>query len=183
MNGKHISWIVLAAVAPALAACSGGNKPNTDFDDAPWEVRVESPTDTLSYVQGEGDEDAVYEPDPPEGPENGGPIVDTPVVAETKTGTSNTTAAGTTPPKADVFTPGWRVQIFASSSMVNADALAEEARSKFTEPVYVVYEPPLYKVRVGDFLSKNEARHMQNRAKAENFDAWIVEALVVRPDR
>jgi cell division septation protein DedD len=149
-----------------------------NFDDHPWEVRVESPLDTVEMVEGEDMAEADLEgmetgrPDFPEGSDEESPVVETPTVTETRTAAV---------PDAEVFTPGWRVQIFASSSMVSADELAATARRTFTEPVYVEYEPPLYKVRVGDFLTKDDARHMMNRAKAEDFDAWIVESLVVRP--
>jgi cell division septation protein DedD len=84
-------------------------------------------------------------------------------------------------PDPEEFTPGWRVQIFASSAMASAEELAKEARRKFTEAVYVEYEPPLYKVRVGDFLTKPAAKQMATRVQAEGYDAWVVETLVVRP--
>jgi cell division septation protein DedD len=159
----------------------GGSKQetSTEFDERPWEIRVESPLDTLAYSEGE--EPAIAgntPPDFPEAADSEAAVPETPVVVETQPGTPGGEAP---PPDPEVFTPGWRVQIFASSSMVNADELARKARGVFTEPVYVEYEPPLYKVRIGDFLTKDDARHMMNRAKAENYDAWIVEALVVRP--
>ena len=175
-----------------LAGCGGskqGGVPN--FDDQPWEVRVETPLDTLNYTDDQGPGETAetpaetvetatasteYNPDPPEGWEDPSPVVETPVVTE-----SRPAAFTEATPEPDVFTPGWRVQIFASGSMVTADELATKARHLFTEPVYVEYEPPLYKVRVGDFLTRGEAKHMKNRAMSEDFDAWIVEALVVKP--
>ena len=86
-----------------------------------------------------------------------------------------------TVPDPQVFTPGWRVQIFASSSMVNADELAHVARGTFMEPVYVEYIPPMYKVRVGDFMTRKDADHMKARVEAKKMDAFVVEALVVKP--
>lgn len=174
-----------------LAGCGGTKQaavPN--FDDQPWEVRVETDLDTLIYTEGQNPagttagetEDAGlvttsdYDPDPPEGWEDPSPVMETPVVTE-----SRPAAYAEAVPEPVVFTPGWRVQIFASVSMVTADELATKARRLFTEPVYVEYEPPLYKVRVGDFLTKSEAKHMKNRTMSEDFDAWIVEALVVKP--
>lgn len=82
------------------------------------------------------------------------------------------------------FTPGWRVQLFASTSMVAANDEAGVARGRFVESVYVEYEPPYYKVRVGDYLTKDGARGMANRAKTQGYDeAWVVETLVVHPSR
>jgi cell division septation protein DedD len=182
------TWILAPAVvvllAPALQGCGGSKNTSAaaSFEDQPWEVTVESPLDSTSV--------------PPAGE-----------TASTATGTASAAAgespmqsppqvteSAVTPPAApaqpapkvpdpQVFTPGWRVQIFASASMVNADALAAKARAKFTEPVYVEYEPPLYKVRVGDFLTKREAETMKTRVLAEDFDAYVVESLVVRPKR
>lgn len=178
MNGTQAArWLLALGLAGPVAAGCGGSKqqPSTDFDAHPWEVRVESPLDTTVYT--EGSDQAAAETPAPEFPEAVDPgAAATPVVVETP----NTPEAV---PNPETFTPGWRVQIFASSSMVGADEVARKARGVFTEPVYVEYEPPLYKVRVGDFLTKDDARHMMNRAKAENFDAWIVESLVVKPTR
>jgi cell division septation protein DedD len=75
------------------------------------------------------------------------------------------------------------VQLNAFPAMASAEAAAAKARQHFTESVYVEYQAPYYKVRLGDFLTKDDARHMVNRAKAENYaQAWVVEDLVVRPE-
>ena len=97
---------------------------------------------------------------------------------------SGTATTPAVTPDPNQFIPGWRVQIFANKTMGSAEAAAARARQRFTEPVYVAYEAALYKVRVGDFMSKDDARHLMNRAIAENYkDAWIVEDLVMRPER
>ncbi len=87
-----------------------------------------------------------------------------------------------TPPKT---TLGYRVQIFASATQEGAERVAAEARFKFTEPVYVEYEPhPFapYKVRVGDFLNKSDAEVLRNRARMMGYsDAWIVQTEVNVP--
>jgi len=119
--------------------------------------------------------------DPPEGP-----VVNTPVVKESSpsAGAAGTAAAAktTSSPPAKTFTAGWRVQVFASPSMAAAEKEADVAREKFSEPVYLEYEPPYYKVRVGDFLTKDAARSLSNRAKSQGYDgAWVVETMVVRP--
>jgi hypothetical protein len=155
-----------------LAACGGKSQgPATDVDDQPWEVRLESPLDTVTVVQGQDPEDKTVL-DPPEGP-----VVNTPVVKESSPSASSKPAV---PVK--TFTAGWRVQVFASPSMAAAEKEADVAREKFTDPVYLEYEPPYYKVRVGDFLTKDGARSLSNRAKSQGYDgAWVVETMVVRP--
>ena len=167
-----------------LVACSSSKeKPSADFDEQPWEVTVESPLDSMTVttygqtVENRASE-TLADPDPPEGTEVGTPVLDTPEVTETRTPVRQEE------PPPQVFTPGWRVQIFASASMVNADELARVARTRFSEPVYVEYEPPMYKVRVGDFFTKSAASSMKTRVHAEDYqDAFIVEAMVVRPNQ
>jgi cell division septation protein DedD len=186
------SWVDRGLVAGILCGlvlgCAKAKEPPApDVQKGSWEVRMESPLDTVQVTVGPEGETASTPATPT-------PILETPVVTESvgATTTKNGPATGgistsptapAMPPGTQAFTPGWRVQIFASSSMVSAEALASRARRQFTEPIYVEYEPPLYKVRVGDFLTKEDARHMANRAKAENFDAWVVEDLVLRPAR
>jgi len=177
-----VGW-VLAVLG--LAACGGkSDQPETDVTEGDWEVRLESPLDTVVVKEGEdapgvpttgaaaaGTAGAATAMDAPEGA-----IMETPSVTES------------TPPVAvpdpQDFTPGWRVQLFASTSMVSADQEAELARDRFVESVYVEYEPPYYKVRLGDYLTKDGAKGMANRAKTQGYDeAWVVETLVVRPDQ
>lgn len=75
--------------------------------------------------------------------------------------------------------PGYRVQIFASSTNEGAERVASEARFKFTEQVYVEYEPPYYKVRVGDYKNRSDAEILREKAKSLGYpDAWIVQTEV-----
>jgi cell division septation protein DedD len=175
--------LAMMLVAGWLVGC-GGSASQTpsaeEIDKQPWEVVMESPIDTVSVTTyGENAEMAgsdPYQPDPPEGEEYDTPILDQPQVTETQTPITVVEV-----PDPQVFTPGWRVQIFASSSMVNADELARVARGTFAEPVYVEYIPPMYKVRVGDFMTRKDADHMKARVEAKKMDAFVVEALVVKP--
>jgi cell division septation protein DedD len=74
---------------------------------------------------------------------------------------------------------GYRVQIFASSSLERAEEVANEARTIFIEHVYVEYSVPLYKVRVGDFAFKEEALQFRQRAIEEGYEgAWVAEAII-----
>jgi cell division septation protein DedD len=179
-----LSAVVL--IGWGTAGCGGGKQsPSTDLSKAPWEVRMESPLDTVavSVPPRDSSEDAAATA------EAASPVLETPQVTESQpSSTAAVSSAGASSPpdvpSAKVYMPGWRVQLNAFLSMANAEAFAGKARQHFTEPVYVEYEPPLYKVRVGDFLSREDARHMANRAKAEDFEkAWVVEALVLRPQR
>lgn len=53
---------------------------------------------------------------------------------------------------------GWRVQVHSSSNRQEA----ENARVKFMQnfpnyPTYFIYQPPMFKVRVGDFRTREDA--------------------------
>ncbi|MCQ2959008.1 MAG: SPOR domain-containing protein [Bacteroidales bacterium] len=56
---------------------------------------------------------------------------------------------------------GWRVQIYNSSG-TNSRTEAQNARKLFLSKypdvgAYLIYQPPFFKIRVGDFRSKSEA--------------------------
>ena len=56
---------------------------------------------------------------------------------------------------------GWRVQIYNSSG-TNSRVEAQNARKLFLskypeETAYLIYQPPFFKMRVGDFRTKEEA--------------------------
>ena len=177
--------VIVAGIG--LAGCGAKQAPETHVDKQPWEVRVESPLDTIQVTP---ETHTTAQTVPSDTQAQPTPVMDTPVVTETasampaSSGTTqpNNQAVQTSAPDSKSFIPGWRVQLHAFPTMASAEAAAVKARQHFTEPVYVEYQAPMYKVRVGDFLTKDDARHMVNRAKAENYtQAWVVEDLVVRP--
>ena len=74
---------------------------------------------------------------------------------------------------------GFRVQIFASSTEENASRVAMDARDVFNERVYVEYIAPYYKVRVGDYLTREEIEPLKNQALSAGYrGAFIVETMV-----
>lgn len=90
----------------------------------------------------------------------------------------------TTPAKKTVSPPsvtyGYRVQILATSSKEKADMFAKEAQARFKDQkVYVEFIPPYYKVRIGDFVTREEAEAFRAKAKSLGyFDAFIVESQI-----
>ena len=73
-------------------------------------------------------------------------------------------------------TQGFRIQIFASGSFDDASAMRQTAVQRLTEDsIYVVFDPPTYKVRVGDFRTRVEANQRLGVISALGFaDAWVV---------
>jgi hypothetical protein len=69
---------------------------------------------------------------------------------------------------------GYRVQIFASATQEGADQAAAEARGRFSERVHIDYEPPFFKVRVGDCTTRHEAERLRERAVQLGYEGPFV---------
>lgn len=71
---------------------------------------------------------------------------------------------------------GFRIQIFSSSNVDEANIVKNTVAEKFLfDSVYVVYDPPVYKVRVGDFTNRYEANQRLPEFVDKGYrDAWIV---------
>ena len=80
------------------------------------------------------------------------------------------------------ITQGFRVQIFASSSIDEANAAKAVAEEKaIRDSIYIVYDPPVYKVRVGDYATRFEAnQHLTRLVNIGYPDAWVVADRVVQ---
>jgi len=80
---------------------------------------------------------------------------------------------------------GYRVQICAVSDEARAKQVQRDAILKFiNEEVYLIYDSPYYKVRVGNCLTRYEADKLQQLAVEKGFDdAWVVRTKIrQRPD-
>jgi hypothetical protein len=79
------------------------------------------------------------------------------------------------------FSQGYRIQIFASGSIDEANAMRMTAAQHFTDDsLYVVFDPPVYKVRIGDFRTRAEASQRLGVIIGEGFgDAWVVGDRIV----
>ncbi len=76
---------------------------------------------------------------------------------------------------------GFRVQICALSDEIRAKEIQREAILKFiNEEVYLIYDSPYYKVRVGNCLTRQEADQLQQLAVEKGFDdAWVVRTKII----
>ena len=82
-------------------------------------------------------------------------------------------------------TPGYRIQIFFDSganSKSRAQSIYASFQSRFPETeAYLTYKAPNYKVRVGDFRTKLDARRFLNNIIGDYPNAWIVEDIINLP--
>jgi hypothetical protein len=77
---------------------------------------------------------------------------------------------------------GFRIQLFSSSSIDEATAAKAAAVTKFSsDSIYVIFDAPVYKVRVGDFIRRYEANQRLPEFVAQGYrDAWVVPDRVIQ---
>lgn len=78
--------------------------------------------------------------------------------------------------------PGFRVQILTTQNLTEAIAMKAKADSLLPSyNIYIVYDSPYYKVRVGDFRARYEANQAVNYIANHGFpNAWSVPDNVFR---
>ena len=61
-------------------------------------------------------------------------------------------------------TNGFRVQVLATDKLEDADSLKSDLSLKVVNKnIYVIFDPPFYKVEVGDFVNMSEAKDLNFR--------------------
>ncbi|HUV36315.1 MAG TPA: SPOR domain-containing protein [Patescibacteria group bacterium] len=75
---------------------------------------------------------------------------------------------------------GYRIQVFASGELAKAASMRDAAIAQTGYAAYVEYEGGLYKVRVGNFPSREAAATARARLIELYPDCWIVQTTVRR---
>jgi hypothetical protein len=77
-------------------------------------------------------------------------------------------------------TDGYRVQVLSSDDIEEANRVRAEIYEKITgKEVYVIFEPPFYKVKVGDFTLKSEANDLKFKLNQLGYtEAKVVQETV-----
>jgi hypothetical protein len=74
---------------------------------------------------------------------------------------------------------GYRVQVLATRYYERADSLAVLMKNTVSDSVYVDFEAPNYKVRIGDFIDRNSAESLQQELVQMGYNsAWILRARI-----
>ncbi len=74
---------------------------------------------------------------------------------------------------------GYRVQVLATRYFERADSLAVIMKFFFSDSVYVDFEAPNYKVRIGDFTDRDSAESLQQELVQMGYNsAWILRARI-----
>lgn len=87
----------------------------------------------------------------------------------------------TAPPPPEIV-QGFRVQIFASTDIDEATKARLQAEALFPDDwFYLIYDPPTYKLRGGNFLTRIEAdRFARQLAERGYKDSWVVPDRIVK---
>ncbi len=77
-------------------------------------------------------------------------------------------------------TDGYRVQVLSTDDIDEANRIRAEVYEKTTrKEVYVIFEPPFYKVKVGDFTSKSEADDLRFKLNQLGYtESKVVQEMV-----
>jgi len=77
---------------------------------------------------------------------------------------------------------GFRIQLYSTASIDEAMNMKTNFEARFPQDsIYIVYDPPVYKVRLGDFPTRYDASiELPTIVNMGYSDAWIVPDTIVR---
>ncbi len=84
------------------------------------------------------------------------------------------------PAAAAGYEPGYRVQLAAFAESAGARDLKKKVMAEAGMAVYIDYEDGLYKVRAGDFATRDEASEARTTLAADYPDCWIVRTTIMK---
>ena len=74
---------------------------------------------------------------------------------------------------------GLRLQVFESSSVEEVNRILQKLDRALPDSLYLVFEAPLYKIRYGNFVTKNQAdATKETLAKKGYKNIWIVRSRI-----
>ena len=78
---------------------------------------------------------------------------------------------------------GYRLQLYESSSAREANKKMGKYRKSLKDSLYLVFDAPLYKIRYGNYVTKNEAEIEKNNLKNKGYrTAWVVKSRIEQID-
>jgi hypothetical protein len=94
----------------------------------------------------------------------------------------DTTPPAAAPVVADSTADGFRIQIFASADRDVAESARSAGAGRLHMPVYLDLDGGVYKVRVGDYVTRDAASAALPTVRGQFYpDAWIVPARINVP--
>jgi len=79
-------------------------------------------------------------------------------------------------------TPGFRIQVYFSSDRAarqEAERIKKDLKTKYSNlAVYIEYKAPFWKVKLGNYKTRNEALRMKNELTGSFPNLWIIKEMV-----
>ena len=78
---------------------------------------------------------------------------------------------------------GYRVQIVISQNEQELQDVKTDIEKSINEQIYIIFELPNYKLRVGNFLNRKEAENFQKKIVRLGYrTAWVVPTMIEKED-
>ena len=78
---------------------------------------------------------------------------------------------------------GYRVQIVISQNEQELQDIKTEIEKSINEQIYIIFELPNYKLRVGNFVNRKEAESFQKKIVRLGYRAaWVVPTMIEKDD-
>ena len=78
-----------------------------------------------------------------------------------------------------IIIEGFRVQILATNKLSKAEMLQKDLLSILNQKVYIVFEAPNYKVRVGNFIDRSKAENFRQDILKKGYpSSWIIRTRI-----
>ena len=116
----------------------------------------------------------IFDPDKLNDPEPRWPKIISPYSVDTE----EVRAEGN-PDSLQVIVEGFRVQVLATRTRENADRLRDELSVEYGNNIYIVFEAPNYKVRIGNFIDRRKAEVLRQSLVNKGYpSAWIIRTRI-----
>ena len=74
---------------------------------------------------------------------------------------------------------GYRIQLFSGREEWIAKKIEAGLKVKYLEKVYLIYEAPFYKVRIGDFRNRDNAVRFCRQMREDGYrEGWVVKSII-----
>ena len=78
---------------------------------------------------------------------------------------------------------GYRVQIVISQNVNELEVIQDKLMQSVDKKIYIIFELPNYKLRVGNFLNRKEAESFQKKIVRLGYKtAWVVPTMIEMED-
>lgn len=169
MNIRNIYRIVLSLVLIALLGCT----PATKKTVVPQEEKIEKNENSFNPLELAADKTIVPKEYPTESDISGKNVL---ITSDQKVTDSLVQEYESIPGEIDTLnSQSFRIQLFSSKVYGEARKAMVVAKEIFDRPLFMDYEVPYYKIRVGDFPNRDQAEDYLMRVRSTGYsNAWVV---------